>query len=410
VRRLKQSWIKEYLEYISGFTESPTKYHEWCALTGISAVLKRHVWVDRIGFKIYPNLYTVLVGRPGIGKGAAISPMIRMLRETKVVHTLSDRITMEYVLEKLSIGFPIITSTGLPVPPGLQQAVAQVAAQKNIKLSTEACALIIAKELSVFITASQFSITALTDLWDNEEGTYGYGTRGKGERNINSPCVCLLGGSAQEWLVKSIPADAVGGGFTRRVNFVFATKKDKKIAWPVQNGFKNYDNFIDDLKEISNLRGEFTLTKGARQLFEPYYDSCEPAEFDDEATSVYKTSKWANALKLAMIISAARGDSMQIDVNDWIYAVEKIEEVAKDLKVVFRAVGESDVTVAADRVIRYLELKGYATRSQILHANWRHISSEDLDKVIMTLREGGIIGEKTTGSKTLYELRANLNP
>lgn len=384
-RKLQRSWIDEYIQLIADSTESPTKYHWWCAVTAIAAALKRHVWIDRVNYKLYPNLYTVLVGRPGLGKGAAMMPMLKLLKESGAVHTLSDRITMEFVLERLSKGFPATTHGVV-----------------GVKLGTEANALIVSSELSVFITASQFSITALSDLWDSKEGTYGYGTRGKGEHNIESPCVSLLGGSAQEWLVKSIPSDAVGGGFTRRVNFVLATKKDRKIAWPARNGFQSYDNLVDDLREMGMLRGEVVFNHGARQVFEDYYNSCEPDEFDDEASAVYKTSKWANAAKIAIALSVARGDSLEITRDDFQQAIDKCNEVAKDIPMVFRAVGESDLVAAGDKVLRFIEAKGYASRSEIIRANWRHVSSDDLDKILATFREGRYIDERQQGNKTLY--------
>lgn len=291
---------------------------------------------------------------------------------------------MEFVLEKLSKGFASTSSNS-----------------GRVKLSTDSCALIVSSELSVFITASQFSIQALSDLWDSKEGIYGYGTRGKGEYNITNPYVCLLGGSAQEWLVKSIPADAVGGGFTRRVNFVFATKKDKKIAWPVV-GQGNKDDLVEDLRSIAQLRGEFVFDQRARPIFEKYYNESEPDDYDDEATANYKTSKWASATKLAMVLCAARGDSMKISVRDFQQAIDKTEEVANDLKLVFRAVGESDLTLVADKVLKFLEVKGYASRHEMMKALWRHVTSEDLDKVLATFLEAGLIGERVQGSKALY--------
>jgi hypothetical protein len=324
-----------------------------------------------------------------LGKGAAMNPAIALLKEAGTSNILSDRITMEYVLEKLSKGFPRIHSN---------------TATQTLKLGTEATALIVSTELSVFITASQFSITALSDLWDSKEGIYQYGTRGKGEFNLNSPCVNLLGGSAQDWLVKSVPADAVGGGFTRRVNFVLATKKDKKVPWPKANPFGIQD-IVEDLREISLLRGEFNFTPGARRLFERYYNSCEPNEFDDEASANYKTSKWANACKLAMIVSAARTDTKEINELDFQMATDKVDSVNEDLKMVFRSVGESDLASASDRVLRYIEIKGYASRHDILAVNWRHVTSSDLDVIIATFRESGLLHERVVSNKVLYYIK-----
>ena len=344
-------------------------------------------------WKLYPNLYVVLVGRPGLGKGAAMNPAIALMKEAGTVNILSDRVTMEYVLEKLSKGFPRIHHSPNGASP-----------QSTMKLGTESTALLVSTELSVFITASQFSITALSDLWDSKEGIYQYGTRGKGEYNINSPCVSLLGGSAQEWLVKSVPADAVGGGFTRRVNFVLATKKDKKVPWPSLT-VASTDDLVEDLRSISLLRGEFTFTQGARARFEKYYLSCEPNDFDDEATCVYKTSKWANACKLAEVISAARTDSMLINELDWQIAQDKIEEVTEDLKMVFRAVGESSMASASEKILKFIETRGYASRADILARNWRHVTSNDLDVIIATFREAGTILERVVGNKTLYFIK-----
>lgn len=390
-RKLRRDWISEYIQYVTDATESPTKFHWWSAATAISATLKRNTWIDRKLWRLYPNLYVVLVGRPGLGKGAAMHPALDLMKKAGTVNVLSDRITMEYVLEKLSKGFPRVhqgSNNGQP----------------TLKLGTESAALLVSTELSVFITASQFSITALSDLWDSKEGVYQYGTRGKGEYNIQSPCVSLFGGSAQEWLVKSIPADAVGGGFTRRVNFVLATKKDKKVPWP-KAYITGPDDLVEDLRTISILRGEFNFTPGARKIFERYYNSCEPNEFDDEATCVYKTSKWANASKLAQVISASRGDSLEINELDLQMAINKVEEVVDDLKIVFRSVGESTLASASEKVLKFVETKGYASRGDILARNWHHMTSGDLDIIIATFREAGTVGERQVGNQTLYYIK-----
>jgi hypothetical protein len=274
--------------------------------------------------------------------------------------------------------------------------------------------LIVSKELSVFLTASQFSITSLTDIWDCVEGVYQYGTRGKGEKNINEPCVSLIGASAQDYLVSSIPADAVGGGFTRRVNFVFATKKEKKVAWPQRNGCNIFHNqLVEDLKHIALIRGEFKIGQKTKDVFETYHNSCEANEFDDSATASYKSSKSTNVQKLMMCFSASRSDSLEINENDFNLAVQLTEEVSENLKIVFRAVGESPLVVAQDKVLRFIETRGYATRQEMLSVSWHDITSDDLDRVIATLREAGVISEKQVGKKTLYYITkgtVSINP
>lgn len=336
---------------------------------------------------MFPNLYIVLVGRPGIGKGEAMNPAIGLLKEAGTINTISDRTTMEFALEKLSKGFPSTHNNG----------------NSAIKLGNEAACLFTSTELSVFITASQFAITCLTDLWDCREGIYHYGTRGKGEWNVKDPIVNLIGASAQEWLVKSIPADAVGGGFTRRVNFILGLvpRKDppKKDWWE-----RDRAGLVEDLRRISTLRGVFTLTPQAEKLFKQYQDSCVPEDFDDMASSVYKVSKWTNAGKLAQVLAISRGDQLLIQEEDIARAIQEIELVAEDLKIIFRSVGESDLATTSERILKFIEVKGFASRKEILAHNWRHFTANELDVVIASFREAGILYERQVGASTLYAL------
>lgn len=322
-----------------------------------------------------------------------MNPAISLLREAGSANIMSDRVTMEFVLEKLSKGFPRMSQNGTGA----------------VKIGTESSALIVSSELSVFITASQFTITCLTDLWDCREGTYQYGTRGKGEWNINEPIVGLLGASAQEWLVKSIPADAVGGGFTRRVNFVLGKDIQRapisKDLWEAKKSL-----LIEDLRYIGQIHGCFRLSPQADRLFRKYQDLCEPDEFDDMASSVYKASKWTNAAKLAQVLSISRSDNLVINELDFQMAIDKIEDVAKDLKIVFRSVGESSLASASDRVIKMLEAKGYVSRSEMLAANWRNFTPNELDVILATFRESGLLGERYVGSKTLYYWKDSTKP
>lgn len=353
----------------------------------MSATLKRNVFVGRGSYKLYPNLYTILVGRPGIGKGSAINPVVSIINEAKVCNILSDRVTIEYVLERMATGWQSIHKN----PSG------------GIAVGLDHSATIISPEASVFISASINTLPILADLWDAREGEFVYGTRHKGEYRIKDPCVCLLGGSTQEWLISSIPSNAVGGGFTRRVNFVVANDREKLLPWPVLSNHNQVrGNLVTDLREVGRLSGEMKFALETIPLFEQTYKDSAPKEYDDEATTSYKTSMWAQVTKLAMCMSASRGEDLTITKEDWIKAREAIDLVAAGILRVFRAVGESDLTVAAEKTLRFIENKGYATRKEIMKFMWRDVTSEDLDKILTTFREGDIIYENTQGRQTLY--------
>jgi hypothetical protein len=331
------------------------------------------------------------VGRPGIGKGTAIKPAVSLLREAKVCNTLSGRITIEYVLERMATGWPHRFQTGKP-----------------IKIGTESNCLIYSTELSVFLSASVNTLPILCDIWDFDEGDYEYGTRHKGEFRIKNPCISLLGGSTQEWLISSIPSSAVGGGFTRRVNFVVANNREKLLPWPlIQNHSAVRDNLVQDLQSIGNLTGEYNFAVDVRPLFESCYKESEPTEYDDEATTSYKTSLWAQVTKLAMCMSASRGDDLIITKEDFRKAYDAVKTVAGNVPKVFRAVGESELSVVTDKLLRFLENKGFANKQEIMKAMWRDAVSEDMDKILATLLEGGVIYTYVQGRHTMFAVIEN---
>lgn len=380
-------WVTCYTAYITPASESPLAYNFWSAATAVSAALKRNVYVGRGSYRLYPNLYTILVGRPGIGKGSAINPVVAIVNEAKIANILSDRVTIEYVLERMSQGWQSIRRSGTG----------------GIQMGLDHTATIISPEVSVFIGASQNTLPILADLWDAREGEFVYGTRHKGEFRIKDPCVCLLGGSTQEWLISSIPANAVGGGFTRRVNFVVANDREKLLPWPsLSNHNQIRDNLVTDIREIARLSGEIKFHPECVPLFERCYIDSAPKEYDDEATTSYRTSMWAQITKLAMCMTASRGDDLIINKQDFIRAEQAVKDVMSNVPKVFRAVGESDLVIAADKVLKYLETKGFASRQEIMKHLWRDLTSEDLDKVLATFKEGAVVYEYIQGKKTLY--------
>jgi hypothetical protein len=338
-------------------------------------------------------MYVVLVGEPGTGKGEALGPAESMLREANTANILSDRLTIEFVLEKMANGFSSATHT----------------TGGTIKLGKDSSAFIYSPELSVFIRSHSEMLGDLASLWDSREGTFQYGTRGKGETNITDPCVCLFGGTPPRWISKSIPPDAVGGGLTRRMNFVFGVENKKgKSPWS-QNHVGSTDKIVNDLRHIGALSGEFKFSSAAEIVFANVYSESVPEEFDDEATALYKSSQWVHVLKLAMVLSTARRDTLELTESDMLDAYAQVKRLMKDLGTVFRSVGESDLTSAADKVVRYIESHGMASYNEILHANWQHVSAETLTKVLQTLTMGGVLQEISKGNKVFYTI-IPLNP
>jgi len=59
-RILRKDWLSSYLEYTSG-QESPRNFHFWTGLSILGGALRRNVVLDRVYYKLFPNLYVILV-------------------------------------------------------------------------------------------------------------------------------------------------------------------------------------------------------------------------------------------------------------------------------------------------------------------------------------------------------------
>jgi len=331
----------------------------------------------------------VLVGPPGVGKGGAIIPAVDILQNAGSSNMLTDRVTIQYCLEQIARGF-----NSVQVNAG------------SVSLAHDASCFISVPELQVFLRASDDSLlSSMNDLWDCRDGPSDYGTRSKGCFKIEKPCPTLLGGITPGQLAECLPTKSIAGGFTRRVNFVYESDGSAKLPWPDKDKKIN-QVFVDDLLDMSTLKGEFTFTVAAAKVFEDYYIKDLSSEFDDEAMLSYNTTRWVHATKVAICLSAAKGPTMAIDKSDMETAIQLIDTCADDLNRVFRSVGDSELATVLDKVLRFVETKGYATRQMILAALYRDIGSTAmLDVILATLESGGmLIGKQAPSGQTVFKV------
>jgi hypothetical protein len=107
----------------------------------------------------------------------------------------------------------------------------------------------------------------------------------------------------------------------------------------------------------------------------------------------------SHVIKLAMCLSVAGKDDLTITKDNLYNAIAKIDEVKGNLDVAFRSVGESSLAVAQDKILRCIEMHGVISRPQLLKMNLRHITDEDLTRVLYVLEYTGFIKTKTENGK-----------
>jgi len=386
----KISWLSAWEQYMSD-TESPIEFNTWCGISALAATMKRNVWIDRGKFILYPNQYIILISPPGIGKGTAINPILELLEEAGTANLICDRVTAEKVIEMLSNGF----GSGIK------------ATQGKVAVVSDRTSIIAATELPIYLNSSVWTMELMCDLWDNKPGGTSYSTKTKSSFAAKDTCVSLIGGCVPDYIRKlnREAMTAVTGGFTSRCIFVFGADKSKLVPWPTTNGHyaKLKKDLVNDLQHISTLSGEVTFSKDAKTMWENHYLGYAKSDpFESEVMAGFKSRTMAHVFKAAMALAVAEDDTLVVQRQHLYNAIGLIDKIRNQLDVTFRAVGESSLASAQDRILTYIDLKAMASRSNILRDNRRHITDEDLTRVLYILTTSGLITEQQQGNGTVY--------
>lgn len=396
-RKLKQNWIMEYANGFAPHSEAPSQFMIWSAVSAVGSVLKNKIFFRHGTFTIYPNQYIILTAEPGIGKGSSIHPAYNIVKDLNLCNIMSDRITAPKIIDRLSTG-----------NPGQVQLV-----NGNMTIKKDSTATIVSTELQTLLTSSDWMLSFLCDMWDR--GEFYYDTKTQGSSNVVSGlCVSLIGACVPNY-IRKINKDimaTINGGFTARALFIFADDVSKRIPLPTdieatQKGKTLIQNLKDDLVEISNLQGQVKFNIEAEHLYIRTYNAIRMKDEDSDVVRHFKRRMHIHIIKLAMIFAASTKDLdpktgyLIIDKIDLTNAIICVNDVMRNLDRAFRGVGESDLAEATAKVQDFIDRKGAVTYREILTNLHRHVSPENLARIMEVMYSIGYCERKSVGKQEM---------
>jgi energy-coupling factor transporter ATP-binding protein EcfA2 len=397
-RILRKSWIDSFVQCVSPHTDAPLNFIRWSAISFIGAALKNHVCFETGTYVVYPNQFIVLVGPPGVGKGTVMDVIEKMNEDTKpnkAVNTINDRVTAEKIIEKISEGWAL--------PPAFVN-------QQLVVGKVENSCMLFSTEMRVLLGASEWMLPFLEEAWS--KSTYDYQTKNKGSVFITDMCCSLLAASVPDFL-RNVSREAsmvITGGFSSRCLFIYAEKPSKSLPWPeaLKKNTQSkalWDDMLTDLKTISNLRGVFDKDTQAKILLENFLiQNTKAADSEDsEAVINFRARGKAHVLKLAMIYSVARHDSLMINGIDMGNAIADFNNIIQTLLKLFRGAGEGMDSASTARVMDFIEKYGRVTRKELLKSLHRHMTAETLDRILFLLEQIGGLKKTEQNKQTWYE-------
>lgn len=339
-----KDWLTSYLKFTEK-QESPDLFHLWCAISVVATCLGRKVWIDRGFYTLRPNLYIILVAESALcRKTTAIDLSSALIREAVPdIHLIAQKITPEAFINALK----------------------QYYSEHKVSEG-----YIIAEELSVFLgnsVSNSALVQLLTKVYGSQE-VCDYHTLARGKEKCYNLYINLLGGTAPEWIRSSLPAEAIAGGFTGRIIFVHASKGRKDACPEMTDALRKLrQELMSDLRVIRELNGEAFFAKEAKDWFINWYEENYNPDEADFSLRGYYARKHDTLLKVALIISASRSDSLEIEVEDLKVALRVIEANEKPLVDVMHRISsttvgdnlhkiKSKIKKAGKRGVRFSEL------------------------------------------------------
>jgi len=333
-KRKNSDWLQAFVQYAS-YGEAPLKMYWWVGISTLAGALRRRIWIDQKYFEWTPNMYVILVAPPGIvSKSTTAGIGMNLLKEISGVNFGPDVVTWQKLVEDMG------KSTELILNP------------QNGEYIPMSCLTIAASEFGTLLNPADREMTdVLVSLWDGQKGTFKKSTKTSGNDAIENPWINIIACTTPAWIAGNFPEYMIGGGFTSRCVFVYASKKRQYIAYPADHVPTEFAqlraNLLHDLEHISTLCGEVEISDEAKEWGEKWYQNhwrSKHRNLPPEQFGGYLARKQTHIHKLAMVISAAQSDDLLISRAQLEFAAEMVDALEDDMPSVFDKIGRTQQT------------------------------------------------------------------
>lgn len=391
-RYIERSFLELYL-HATGTSETPSIYHQWCALSTIAACVADRVWIEKFkGKKIAPNLYLILLGPSGNGKGTAMGFSEGLIRDLPNLNLWNGMITAPRLIDKLGKA-KVVTDT-------ITGKKHKVLDNSKIMLMTPE----LASSVGEGVMADKF-VKLMTALYEGHTD-WDTGTRTSGDVKITNCNINWIAGSTPQWLVECLPKSSIDSGFLARTIVAQADYDyDKRIPIPIPP--IDYDAVHAHLKyrciEYANLHGEFDVEDQAYELQHSWYMT-RPREHNTALEAAWHRDddlSW----KLSMIFSLAEGCEMMIRSRHMILAQKFISRAHKDLPKLLTMASQTPETETSDLMSKLIKkAKRITHRSLMQQLGARGKRARDIKDAAFQLKSMDEIEfEKGPRGGTIYK-------
>jgi len=329
-------FFNRYLSITSG-TEVPTFFRRWAMLAGIGAWIGRTAYFCHGDFKVYPNMYVMLLGAPGTRKSTAIKRVKKIMQQAGYSTFAAEKTTKEKFLLDLA---------------GEGEEDAQGFLELELGNDSTEC-FIAADEFNDFFGNNILDFVSLLGvLWDYE-GVYRSKIKNGVSVELPDPTISILGGNTQTTFANTFPPEVIGQGFFSRLVAVYAEPTSKKIAFPKAPDPEEVESLIEHMHAMrQHCVGELGITDDAISLVSRIYNKWKPIE--DERFAHYGNRRLGHLIKLIIVMAVSRLSST-IEVQDVTYANTVLAHTEHFMPKAFGEYGRAKNASATHKVLSIIE-------------------------------------------------------
>lgn len=384
------NWVEDLVAE-NQTVETPISWIYWSLMFCISSAAANAYTLRTLKGNLiyYPNIYVMLLGESGLGKGYPVNLAKRLLQEANITRVIAGRSSIQAILKEgstqkaLGPGMPLITDSRMAIVNG---------------------------ELSTAIIADPDALTILTDLYDrNYNPGWTNLLKGDGAEKLKEPYITCLFGSSPAHFYDSIPQPNIEGGYIGRNMVIYEEKRSKDLdlldseAETIDSDrFISYivPKYVPHLKAIAAGKARLTVTEEGRCHFNKWRHEWRNGQsvYNDKTGFVNRVPD--HVLKIAMLTCLSRYElDLIITLDDIKSGIEHVTSLIYASQKAAEGVGTDPLALVTKRVVDILiaHPENKLSRKDLLIRGYGNYDGPILDRVLETLTEMGWIKKERSG-------------
>jgi hypothetical protein len=378
-------FYKKYLEAFKETTDAPIEFIFTALLSSLGAAISLSRWITWGSKKIYPNIWTMLVGS---------STLVR--KST----SLNTGLHFNLIFDS---EFPD-RNYKLPEDGSLSAFLSVLAIEKNGVLKHSEVATL----LNIMSKGFNVSMKAIfTDFFD-VPGTYKIHLKGEDNIVLERPIFSLATATTPTWLKKSLSYDDWESGFPARFLYCYRNRKDQSIPIPRPPDEKMIKQFHDVYAKLFYLKPrEIALDNSFEEVYKVFYNEIESLYenplLDDGTKSLMGRLQTDYFLKLTILECVLN--------NKLVATSEEAERVCNLIRffinqthTIMGIIMKTDRAKHEEKVLEYLKVRQQANNTDLYRLFSNNIHASNLNAIMKTLIDAQLVRKCGDGKSVYYEL------